>query len=39
MQCRRGICYCVDDNGNQVGQEKDEAGKDELVCVDFEKDC
>ena len=34
MQCRRGLCYCVDCNGNQKGMELDEARKDELNCDD-----
>ncbi|XP_021934661.1 thyroglobulin-like isoform X2 [Zootermopsis nevadensis] len=34
MQCRRGLCYCVDCNGNQLGIELDEAIKDELKCDD-----
>lgn len=34
MQCRRGVCYCVDCNGNQQGKELDEATKDELKCND-----
>jgi hypothetical protein len=34
MQCRRGLCYCVDCNGNQQEMEKNEAVKDELDCDD-----
>jgi hypothetical protein len=32
MQCRRGLCYCVDCDGNQLGIEWDEAMKDKLEC-------
>jgi len=34
MQCRRGLCYCVDHNGNQQEMEKNEAMKHELGCND-----
>jgi len=33
MQCYRGKCYCVDCNGNQLGEEKDEAeAENSLDC-------
>jgi len=39
MQCQRGYCYCVDNNGNQQGVEKEEALKNELNCGDSGEGC
>ncbi|XP_017776491.1 PREDICTED: uncharacterized protein LOC108562600 [Nicrophorus vespilloides] len=33
IQCRRGLCRCVDPNGNQIGKEVDLNKKDQLKCV------
>ena len=39
MQCRRGKCYCVDCNGNQLGIELDEDDKYLLNCKDDSTSC
>ncbi|XP_055532224.1 uncharacterized protein LOC129722641 [Wyeomyia smithii] len=37
LACRRGQCYCVDEDGNQIGVEKPAKYKSELDC--FNKTC
>jgi hypothetical protein len=32
-QCRRGLCYCVDCNGNQEGKEMDSAQCDDSCSI------
>lgn len=39
LACRRGQCYCVDEDGNQLGIEKPAKHKDQLECYDAEDVC
>lgn len=36
VQCRRGLCRCVDNNGNQIGLERDITEIDKLPCINKE---
>lgn len=39
LVCRRGQCYCVDEDGRQVGIELPAKNKQELECFDAEDVC
>lgn len=32
IQCRRGLCYCVDDDGSQTSVEVAERDMNNLIC-------
>jgi hypothetical protein len=41
IQCRGGVCFCVDDDGNQTGLEVQENNLTELQCYQLKQypDC
>ncbi|XP_055689094.1 uncharacterized protein LOC129793287 [Lutzomyia longipalpis] len=39
LHCRRGLCYCIDENGNQISLEKPHEEIEELECYNDGQFC